>query len=518
MPSITFMIPALNEEKRIQSTLETVLGVLASQDGLEAQLLVIDDGSTDRTAAVVSAFALQHPEVTLLRHEQNGGMGRALRTALRHATSEKFVIVPGDNDMPASAIAALLQRAPDADLVMCYFPDRGDRGKARQFLSTLFGLIYASSFGIHLQYFNGPCVYPVARLRELELFSNRFSIIPEMNIKLLRQGASFLEIPGYRQTGLEGSTSLSLRNLRETMVAFLRLFYEIHLRHRSTYRASPRRVGVAPPSATEGLAKVGRWLAAGLGFMGLNTVFLFLFIHRLGMPVWMGTLAAAEVSTILRFFVNHHWVFDHGRPTWRQFRQYHIANVGALTIWWIATNVLTSLHVNYLVAGMLAVGFSTGFSMVSNFHWVWKRPPPARTPVQSVCGVVLLRKDGAALLQLRDAKAGIMDPGIWVVPGGHADPGESPSQAAAREFEEETCYRCSAPRPLVEFGAAELGYEGSYRFCFFWDDFDGTQRIECREGQALEFISRADADRLPRREYLTRVWDLALAAREACQR
>jgi len=134
-----------------------------------------------------------------------------------------------------------------------------------------------------------------------------------------------------------------------------------------------------------------------------------------------------------------------------------------------------------------------------------------------VCGIVLLRGDGAALLQLRDDKPGISDPGIWVVPGGHADTGETPDRAAAREFEEETCYRCSSPRPLAEFHANELGYPGDFRMLFFWDRYDGRQRIECREGQAMQFILRAEAERLPRRDYLTRVWDLALAARDACQ-
>lgn len=136
----------------------------------------------------------------------------------------------------------------------------------------------------------------------------------------------------------------------------------------------------------------------------------------------------------------------------------------------------------------------------------------------AVCGIVLLRADGAALLQHRDDKPGIMDPGIWVVPGGHADPGETPLDAARREFEEETRYQCSGPAFLAEFAAPELGYDGDYRLVFFWECYDGRQITECREGQALRFVGRAEAERLPRRPYLTQVWDMALAARDACQR
>jgi hypothetical protein len=50
---------------------------------------------------------------------------------------------------------------------------------------------------------------------------------------------------------------------------------------------------------------------------------------------------------------------------------------------------------------------------------------------------------------------------------------------------------------------------------FFWDEYDGRQPIECREGTALRFVDRGEAESLPRRDYLTRVWDLGLAARNA---
>lgn len=138
-------------------------------------------------------------------------------------------------------------------------------------------------------------------------------------------------------------------------------------------------------------------------------------------------------------------------------------------------------------------------------------------PLSTVCGVIVLKPDGSALLQHRDDIPTINDPGLWVIPGGHVEPGESVVSAAVREVEEETCYRAETPRPLADLHANELGYPGDFRMVFFWDDYDGAQRIECREGQAARFVARAEAESLPRRDYLTRIWDLALAAREACQ-
>jgi 8-oxo-dGTP pyrophosphatase MutT (NUDIX family) len=128
---------------------------------------------------------------------------------------------------------------------------------------------------------------------------------------------------------------------------------------------------------------------------------------------------------------------------------------------------------------------------------------------QIVSGVVLLRDDGAALLQHRDEIETITDPGLWVFPGGHLEPDEAPDAGAAREFEEETCYRCAQLCLLTKFSVPEG------ELFFFWDSYDERQPVECREGQALQFVARGDVEKLPRQNYLTRVWDLALAAQAA---
>lgn len=137
---------------------------------------------------------------------------------------------------------------------------------------------------------------------------------------------------------------------------------------------------------------------------------------------------------------------------------------------------------------------------------------PSSEEQPAVVGVVLLREDHSALLQHRDDIPSIADPGLWVFPGGHADRGETLKAAAIRELEEETCYRVDDPKPLIAFQSADLGYAGSFWIVFFWERYDGVQPVSCREGQALEFVSRREAELLPRRDYLTNVWDLALDA------
>ena len=239
---ITLFVPALNEARRIEATVRGLITLIAGLNGPTAQILVVDDGSTDATAEIVRRLSGEHRSVELVQHPVNRGLGSGLKTALSHARGRKFLIVPGDNDMPASALRTLIANAGAADMVMCYFHNREQRGRTRNALSTIFGLVYASCFDVYVQYINGPCVYTVHQLRALTLNSTRFSIVAEINIKLLRQGVSYIEIPTHRQVGLDGSRSFSFRNLRETIRVFMHLLNEVHRKEAARYRHRPRRI------------------------------------------------------------------------------------------------------------------------------------------------------------------------------------------------------------------------------------------------------------------------------------
>jgi 8-oxo-dGTP diphosphatase len=133
-------------------------------------------------------------------------------------------------------------------------------------------------------------------------------------------------------------------------------------------------------------------------------------------------------------------------------------------------------------------------------------------PAETVTVVVLLREDGAALLQHRDDKPGLRHAGRWVIPGGHCEPGETLEASARRELREETAYDCDALQWLVtREGRHDPGHP-PYRLSVFWGRYDGQQSIRCLEGQALKFIQRADAHRYSIPEFLLGIWDEAIAA------
>ena len=128
-----------------------------------------------------------------------------------------------------------------------------------------------------------------------------------------------------------------------------------------------------------------------------------------------------------------------------------------------------------------------------------------------VAGIVLLREpDGAALLQHRDDKPGLPHANLWVPPGGHCDGDETWNACAAREFFEETGYRCHNLRLLADLNVDDIPFSPPLHLKVFWDVYDGQQPVACHEGQALEFVPRSRATELAMPEYLVRLWDQAL--------
>jgi 8-oxo-dGTP pyrophosphatase MutT (NUDIX family) len=134
-----------------------------------------------------------------------------------------------------------------------------------------------------------------------------------------------------------------------------------------------------------------------------------------------------------------------------------------------------------------------------------------------VAAVVLMRADGAALLQHRDDKPGINHPGMWVPPGGHGEPDEAAESCARREFLEETGYQLDRLTFLTRFLDNHDGVLEASELTVFWALYDGVQQPVCREGQQLSFVARDRAPGLQMPPYLIGVWDEAIAAMRAAE-
>lgn len=124
--------------------------------------------------------------------------------------------------------------------------------------------------------------------------------------------------------------------------------------------------------------QVMRWVAVGIVFAAIGLGLLKLIAGVFGWPYTLATLLSGEIGTISRFLVVDRWVFRHPRPTLRRLWQYHIANALGFSIWWSVANFLKASGVQYLAASVLAMFFSVGVNMLSNFAWIWRKPTVAK--------------------------------------------------------------------------------------------------------------------------------------------
>lgn len=105
-PFLSIIIPAYNEERRLPGTLQTIWDYLATQD-YSAEIIVVENGSTDRTADVVREFAKEHPNVRLLTSSPRG-KGLAVKTGMLAARGVYRFLCDADLSMPIEELSKFL--------------------------------------------------------------------------------------------------------------------------------------------------------------------------------------------------------------------------------------------------------------------------------------------------------------------------------------------------------------------------------------------------------------------------
>jgi glycosyltransferase involved in cell wall biosynthesis len=115
-PHVSLIVPCFNEQDAI---VKTILELRAALRNLgDYELIVIDDGSTDGTAAILKAEQLCDPSLRVISHALNRGYGAALKTGIRASRGELIVITDADGTYPNHRLPDLIQLAAHADMVV----------------------------------------------------------------------------------------------------------------------------------------------------------------------------------------------------------------------------------------------------------------------------------------------------------------------------------------------------------------------------------------------------------------
>jgi glycosyltransferase involved in cell wall biosynthesis len=125
MSSLSIVLPAYNEEANVASAVEQVSAV-AQQLGMEYEIILVNDGSADRTGEIGRELMERVPHFRLVEHYPNRGYGGSLKAGFAAATKDLIAFVPADNQFDFGEIHLLLDALDGADIVSGYRAKRED--------------------------------------------------------------------------------------------------------------------------------------------------------------------------------------------------------------------------------------------------------------------------------------------------------------------------------------------------------------------------------------------------------
>jgi glycosyltransferase involved in cell wall biosynthesis len=193
--SLSVIIPAFNESENILATLENVTAALAPLS-LPHEVLVIDDGSRDNTADLVSASLPRFSNVRLLKNERNMGFGWSYRRGVETASLAYVVMVHGDNAWGAATLGELFVHVGEADIIIGYTRDMWhSRPLMRTLISKAFTFTVNVITGRRLKYYNGLQIHRAGVLKSLTIQSTGYGFQAEVLVRALGVTKTFIEVP-----------------------------------------------------------------------------------------------------------------------------------------------------------------------------------------------------------------------------------------------------------------------------------------------------------------------------------
>lgn len=177
-PLISFSIPAYNEEEMLAEVVGEILVAAAQFDTYE--ILLVDDGSTDRTAEIADRLAAEHHAVRVVHHSTNRGFSGAMLSCVEQAAGEYVFMGPADGQANFQDVLRFWALVDRYDLIFSHREHRED-GKGRKVASTAWYGMIRLLFGTEIPEFSS-------------LFCFRREAIPEMAVPIRPDASNFLPL------------------------------------------------------------------------------------------------------------------------------------------------------------------------------------------------------------------------------------------------------------------------------------------------------------------------------------
>lgn len=204
--SISVFFPAFNDARAISPLILSALDVLPTLTD-DYEVLVVNDGSTDATRAVLDEMARSCAQLKVIHHQRNLGYGAALRSGFRHATKDLIFYTDGDGQYDVRELPALYRElTPAVDVVNGFKLERADRSH-RKVIGGIYNQITRFLFRLPIR--DVDCDFRLLRRSALERISLSASsgvIGVELVHKLASAGCVFKEVPVHHYPRAHGKS------------------------------------------------------------------------------------------------------------------------------------------------------------------------------------------------------------------------------------------------------------------------------------------------------------------------
>lgn len=233
--SLSVVVPAYNEEALLTSAITFMAGEINSLAG-PGEIVIVDDGSVDRTGELADELARMLPGVRVVHHAVNQGWGQAVRTGIANCKHEFLVLSPVDSPLSARDMAAFLAAAPGADIVAGYRTGRAGYPAWLAVGSRCYHRLVSAMFGLRVRDVNWVHLYRRTAIESLTLRLSGVAFPAEVLARATQRGYRIAEVHCEMKPRTSGRATVTRpRVIVQALRDVLGLWLEL--------RRGPRRAG-----------------------------------------------------------------------------------------------------------------------------------------------------------------------------------------------------------------------------------------------------------------------------------
>jgi glycosyltransferase involved in cell wall biosynthesis len=206
-PQLSVILPAYNEEALLDDCVRRLHAALTALR-VSAEVVIVNDGSRDRTPAIADALARDLPGIVAV-HQANQGIGGAFRTGVQRATGDYLILWPADMPAESSDLAPYVAQFGQADVIVGVRAARLGYNPLMRFNAWLYPRLVATLFDLRLRDVNWIHAYRRELFTRVTLTQRGIPMLVEALVRLRDLGGTFVEVDVAMKQRVGGVASAS---------------------------------------------------------------------------------------------------------------------------------------------------------------------------------------------------------------------------------------------------------------------------------------------------------------------